>query len=100
MHMNETRLRELIAEAVASAAIQPELLKGRDAAKMLSISPPTLCRLRDEGKIPFVYMYGRKIYRRKDVLGAVVMAAIRDLATVSTTSTRRGRLGKIKSTAL
>lgn len=69
--MTEERLRELLAEAVAQAAIQPELLKLRDVATMLSLSPPSVLRLVDAGKIPFV-LYGRtRMYRRKDVLAYI-----------------------------
>ena len=69
--MTEARLKELLAEAVAQAAIQPELLKLKDVATMLSLSPPSVLRLVDAGEIPFV-LYGRtRMYRRKDVLSYI-----------------------------
>ena len=69
--MTEERLKELLAEAVAQAAIQPELLKLKDVATMLSLSPPSVLRLVDAGEIPFV-LYGRtRMYRRKDVLSYI-----------------------------
>ena len=69
--MTEERLKELLAEAVAQAAIQPELLKLKDVATMLSLSQPSVLRLVDAGEIPFV-LYGRtRMYRRKDVLSYI-----------------------------
>ena len=69
--MTEERLKELLAEAVAQAAIQPELRKLKDVATMLSLSPPSVLRLVDAGEIPFV-LYGRtRMYRRKDVLSYI-----------------------------
>ena len=69
--MTEDRLKELLAEAVAQAAIQPELLKLKDVATMLSLSQPSVLRLVDAGEIPFV-LYGRtRMYRRKDVLSYI-----------------------------
>lgn len=62
--MTEERLKELLAEAVAQAAIQPELMKLKDVATMLSLSPPSVRRLVDAGEIPFV-LYGRtRMYRQ------------------------------------
>lgn len=70
--MTEERLKELLAEAVAQAAIQPELLKLKDVAAMLSVSSPTAYRLVNAGEIPFVLVCGSiKMYRRKDVLAYV-----------------------------
>lgn len=69
--MTEERLRELLAEVVAQTAIQPELLKLKDVATMLSLSQPSVLRLVDAGAIPFV-LYGRtRMYRRKDVLAYI-----------------------------
>ena len=69
--MTEERLKELLAEAVAQAAIQPELLKLKDVATMLSLSQPSVLRLVDAGESPFV-LYGRtRMYRRKDVLSYI-----------------------------
>lgn len=69
--MTEERLKELLAEAVAQAAIQPELLKLKDVATMLSLSPPSVLRLVDAGEIPFV-LYGRtRMYRRRDVMAYI-----------------------------
>ena len=69
--MTEERLRELLAEAVTQAAIQPELLKLKDVAAMLSLSPPSVLRLVNEGKIPFV-LYGQtRMYRRRDVMAYI-----------------------------
>lgn len=70
--MTEERLKELLAEAVAQAAVQPELLKLKDVAAMLSVSPPTAYRLVNAGEIPFVLVCGSmKMYRRKDVLAYI-----------------------------
>mgnify|MGYP003490898601 CR=1 FL=1 len=70
-NMTEARLKELLAEAVAQAAIQPELLKLKDVATMLSLSQPSVLRLVDAGKIPFV-LYGQtRMYRRKDVMAYI-----------------------------
>lgn len=69
--MTEERIKELLAEAVAQAAIQPELLKLKDVAAMLSLSPPSVLRLVDAGEIPFV-LYGRtRMYRRRDVMAYI-----------------------------
>lgn len=69
--MTEERLKELLAEAVAQAAIQPELLKLKDVAAMLSLTSPSVLRLVNEGKIPFV-LYGQtRMYRRKDVMAYI-----------------------------
>lgn len=70
--MTEERLKELLAEAVAQVAIQPELLKLKDVAAMLSMSPPSVLRLVDAGKIPFVLVFGRtRMYRRRDVMAYI-----------------------------
>lgn len=69
--MTEERLKQLLAEVVAQATIQPELLKLRDVATMLSLSPPSVLRLVDAGEIPFV-LYGRtRMYRRRDVMAYI-----------------------------
>lgn len=69
--MTEEHLKQLLAEAVAQAAIQPELLKLKDVATMLSLSPPSVLRLVDAGAIPFV-LYGRtRMYRRRDVMAYI-----------------------------
>lgn len=69
--MTEERLKQLLAEVVARATIQPELLKLRDVATMLSLSPPSVLRLVDAGEIPFV-LYGRtRMYRRRDVMAYI-----------------------------
>jgi excisionase family DNA binding protein len=70
--MTEEYLKQLLTEAVASATIQPELLKLKDVASMLSVSSPTAYRLVNAGEIPFVLVCGNmKRYRRKDVLAYV-----------------------------
>ena len=69
--MTEERLKQLLAEAVAQAAIQPGLLKLKDVATMLSLSPPSVLRLVDAGEIPFVLYGRRRMYRRKDVLSYI-----------------------------
>lgn len=69
--MTEERLKELLAEAVAQVAVQPELLKLKDVAAMLSLTSPSVLRLVDAGKIPFV-LYGQtRMYRRKDVMAYI-----------------------------
>lgn len=69
--MTEERLKELLADAVAQVAIQPELLKLKDVATMLSLTSPSVLRLVNEGKIPFV-LYGQtRMYRRKDVMAYI-----------------------------
>ena len=69
--MTEEYLKQLLAEAIASVAIQPELLKLKDVATMLSLSPPSVLRLVDAGEIPFV-LYGRtRMYRRRDVMAYI-----------------------------
>lgn len=69
--MTEERLKELLTEAVAQVAIQPELLKLKDVATMLSLTSPSVLRLVNEGKIPFV-LYGQtRMYRRKDVMAYI-----------------------------
>ena len=65
--MTEERLKELLAEAVAQAAIQPELLMLKDVAAMLNISLPSARKLRDTGAIPFYLLAGQKLFKRKDV---------------------------------
>lgn len=75
--MTEERLKELLAEAVAQAAIQPELLKLKDVAAMLSVSPPTAYRLVSAGEIPFVLVCGMKRYRRKDVMAYIDRLEVR-----------------------
>ena len=65
--MTEERLKELLAEAVAQAAIQPELLMLKDVAAMLNISLPSARKLRDTGAIPFYLLAGKKLFKRKDV---------------------------------
>lgn len=71
IEVTEERLKELLAEAVAQAAIQPELLKLKDVATMLSLSPPSVIRLVDAGEIPFV-LYGRtRMYRRRDIIAYI-----------------------------
>lgn len=69
--MTEEYLKQLLAEAIASVAIQPELLKLKDVATMLSLSQPSVLRLVDAGEIPFV-LYGRtRMYRRRDVMAYI-----------------------------
>lgn len=69
--MTEEHLKQLLAEAVAQAAIQPELLKLKDVATMLSLSQPSVLRLVDAGEIPFV-LYGRtRMYRRRDIIAYI-----------------------------
>lgn len=69
--MTEERLKELLADAVAQVAIQPELLKLKDVAAMLSLTSPSVLRLVNEGKIHFV-LYGQtRMYRRKDVMAYI-----------------------------
>ena len=69
--MTEEYLKQLLAEAIASVAIQPELLKLKDVAAMLSLSQPSVLRLVDAGEIPFV-LYGRtRMYRRRDVMAYI-----------------------------
>lgn len=69
--MTEERLKQLLVEAVAQAAIQPELLKLKDVAAMLSLTSPSVLRLVNEGKIPFV-LYGQtRMYRRRDVMAYI-----------------------------
>lgn len=69
--MTEEYLKQLLAEAIASVAIQPELLKLKDVAAMLSLTSPSVLRLVNEGKIPFV-LYGQtRMYRRKDVMAYI-----------------------------
>ena len=71
-------MKELLAEAVTQAAIQPELLKLRDVASMLSVSSPTAYRLVNAGEIPFVLVGGSmKRYRRKDVLAYIDKLQVR-----------------------
>lgn len=60
-------MKELLAEAVAQAAIQPELLMLKDVATMLNISLPSARKLRDTGAIPFYLLAGKKLFKRKDV---------------------------------
>ncbi len=69
--MTEEYLKQLLTEAIASVAIQPELLKLKDVAAMLSLTSPSVLRLVNEGKIPFV-LYGRtRMYRRRDVVAYI-----------------------------
>lgn len=69
--MTEEYLKQLLTEAIASVAIQPELLKLKDVAAMLSLTSPSVLRLVNEGKIPFV-LYGRtRMYRRRDVMAYI-----------------------------
>lgn len=65
--MTEERLKELLAEAVAQAAIRPELLMLKDVAAMLNISLPSARKLRDTGAIPFYLLAGKRMFKRKDV---------------------------------
>ena len=69
--MTEEHLKELLAEAVAQVAIQPELLKLKDVAAMLSLSQPSVLRLVDAGKIPFVLYESKRMYRRRDVMAYI-----------------------------
>lgn len=70
--VTEERLKQLLAEAVAQTAIQPELLKLKDVATMLSVSSPTAYRLVNAGEIPFVLVCGSmKMYRRRDVMAYI-----------------------------
>lgn len=69
--MTEERLKELLAEAVTQAAIQPELMKLKDVATMLSLSPPSVRRLVDAGEIPFVLYKSKRMYRRRDVMAYI-----------------------------
>lgn len=69
--MTEEYLKQLLAEAIASVAIQPELLKLKDVAAMLSLSQPSVLRLVDAGKIPFVLYESKRMYRRKDVMAYI-----------------------------
>lgn len=69
--MTEEHLKQLLAEAVAQAAIQPELLKLKDVATMLSLSQPSVLRLVDAGKIPFVLYESKRMYRRRDVMAYI-----------------------------
>lgn len=69
--MTEEYLKQLLAEAIASVAIQPELLKLKDVAAMLSLTSPSVLRLVNEGKIPFVLYGHTKMYRRKDVMAYI-----------------------------
>lgn len=69
--MTEERLKELLADAVAQVAIQPELLKLKDVAAMLSLSQPSVLRLVDAGKIPFVLYESKRMYRRRDVMAYI-----------------------------
>lgn len=69
--MTEEYLKQLLAEAIASVAIQPELLKLKDVATMLSLSQPSVLRLVDAGKIPFVLYESKRMYRRKDVMAYI-----------------------------
>lgn len=69
--MTEEYLKQLLAEAIASVAIQPELLKLKDVATMLSLSQPSVLRLVDAGKIPFVLYESKRMYRRRDVMAYI-----------------------------
>lgn len=69
--MTEEYLKQLLAEAIASVAIQPELLKLKDVAAMLSLSQPSVLRLVDAGKIPFVLYESKRMYRRRDVMAYI-----------------------------
>ena len=69
--MTEEYLKQLIAEAIASVAVQPELLKLKDVAAMLSLSQPSVLRLVNAGKIPFVLYESKRMYRRKDVMAYI-----------------------------
>ena len=71
IEMTEEYLKQLLAEAIASVAIQPELLKLKDVATMHSLSQPSVLRLVDAGAIPFV-LYGQtRMYRRRDVMAYI-----------------------------
>nr|DAG48741.1 MAG TPA: helix-turn-helix domain protein [Caudoviricetes sp.] len=69
--MTEEYLKQLIAEAIASVAVQPELLKLKDVAAMLSLSQPSVLRLVNAGKIPFVLYESKRMYRRRDVMAYI-----------------------------
>ncbi|RHF51443.1 DNA-binding protein [Mitsuokella multacida] len=69
--MTEEYLKQLLAEAIASVAVQPELLKLKDVATMLSLSQPSVLRLVDAGKIPFVLYESKRMYRRRDVMAYI-----------------------------
>lgn len=69
--MTEEYLKQLLAEAIASVAIQPELMKLKDVATMLSLSQPSVLRLVDAGKIPFVLYESKRMYRRRDVMAYI-----------------------------
>lgn len=69
--MTEEYLKQLLAEAIASVAIQPELLKLKDVATMLSLSQPSVLRLVNAGKIPFVLYESKRMYRRRDVMAYI-----------------------------
>lgn len=69
--MTEERLKELLAEAVTQAAIQPEVMKLKGVAKMLSLSSQAVLRLVDAGKIPFIIIGRTRMYRRRDVMNYI-----------------------------
>ena len=71
IEMTEEYLKQLLAEAIASVAIQPELMKLKDVATMLSLSQPSVLRLVDAGKIPFVLYESKRMYRRRDVMAYI-----------------------------
>lgn len=69
--MIEEYLKQLLADAIAQVAIQPELLRLKDVATMLSLSQPSVLRLVNAGKIPFVLYESKRMYRRKDVMAYI-----------------------------
>lgn len=62
--MTEQDLRRIIREEVG---IRPELLMLKDVAIMLNVSTPIVRKLRDNGKLPFYLVEGKKLFKRKDV---------------------------------
>jgi len=69
--MDEKKLLKMIREAVMVQGIQPELLRLKDVAVMLSVSMPIVSRLVKAGKIPFYVMNGMKRYKRSDVMAYI-----------------------------
>lgn len=64
MKMTETQLRRIIREELA---IKPELLQMNEVAIMLNVSTPIVRKLRDNGRLPFYIVEGKKLFKRKDV---------------------------------
>ncbi|WP_295630394.1 helix-turn-helix domain-containing protein [uncultured Mitsuokella sp.] len=65
--MTETELRQIIREELTVK----ELLTMQDVAAMLSLSTPSVRKLRDSGALPFYVVAGKKLFRRADVMNFI-----------------------------